>query len=92
MYSLEIIKSINNRAAAKALKSLKARKQSRDCSFCITPKGIVLHSARHRDTVYVHGGSSTYRHLANLLSRLDESGNQSSINQIIERRYSKFAA
>ncbi len=89
MYSLSVIRSINNRAAAKALAP---RKQSRDCSFCITPKGIVLHSARHRDTVYIHGGNSTYRHLANLLPRLAQSGSQSSINKIIERRYRRFAA
>jgi len=89
MYCLQTIISLNNRAAAKALAP---RKQSRDCSFHIGAKGIVLHSARHRDTVYIAASSSIYSKTAGYLRALTRLGNQGKINTTIENFYAKHSS
>jgi hypothetical protein len=89
MYCLEVITSINNRASAR---QLQPKSQSRDCSFHIGKKGIVLHSARHRDTIYIHAESKIYCKTAGYLRALTRLGNQTKINATVEKLYSKYAA
>ncbi|CAB4167264.1 hypothetical protein UFOVP861_12 [uncultured Caudovirales phage] len=89
MYCLEVITSINDRASAR---QLQPKSQSRDCSFHIGKKGIVLHSARHRDTIYIHAESKIYCKTAGYLRALTRLGNQTKINATVEKLYSKYAA
>ena len=89
MYCIEVITSLNNRAAAR---QLQPKIQSRDCSFHIGAKGIVLHSARHRDTVYIAASSSIYCKTAGYLRALTRLGNQAKINSTIEKLYAKHSS
>jgi hypothetical protein len=83
MYSLEVIKSLNNKAATPSAV------QSRDCSVCFSRGGAVIHSARHRDTVFIYGSA---KRIIRKLRDLKESGLQSALNSYIEELYSKYSA
>lgn len=83
MYSLEVIKSLNNRATAPSAV------QSRDCSVCFSRGGAVIHSARHRDTVFVYGSA---KRIIQKLRDLKQSGLQQALNAYIEEIYSKYSA
>lgn len=56
MFSLETIVSMNNRAAQKALRPSETE-TSRHCSYSGNhATGIVLHSAKQRNTVFIQAG------------------------------------
>ncbi len=54
MYSLDVIHSMNARAS----KPVEAE-TTRHCSFVKSATGIVLHSAKHRNTVFIKKGSDS---------------------------------
>ncbi len=81
MYSLDTIIAINNRATRPSAV------QSRDCSVCFSRGGAVIHSARHRDTVFIYGTAP--RILARLRSLRS---NQPALNRYIETLYSRYSA
>jgi len=80
MYCLEVIHSINERAARKGRAP---RQQSRDCSFNVTSRGIILHSASHRDTTFLSGLAAD-----KFVARV-KGLQQSAVNSIIESICSK---
>lgn len=53
MYSLDIIKSLNAKAAAPAEDNF-----SRLCSFTRSAQGVVLHSALKRSTAFLEGNEA----------------------------------
>jgi hypothetical protein len=81
MYSLDTIHALNARATRPSAV------QSRDCSVCFSRGGAVIHSARHRDTVFIYG--SAPRIIARLRSLR---GNQPALNRYIETLYSRYSA
>ena len=81
MYSLDTIIAINARATRPSAV------QSRDCSVCFSRGGAVIHSARHRDTVFIYGTAP--RIIARLRSLR---GNQPALNTYIETLYAKYSA
>jgi hypothetical protein len=97
MYSLEVIKSINNRPAKKSAV------QSRDCSVCFSRGGAVIHSARHRDTVFIYGSAEKIIARLKALSAYDKKlispdmgealakFRQPLLNRYIETIYSRFS-
>lgn len=82
MYCLEVIHSINNR------KPVKSAVAERDCSFVASRGGIVLHSARARDTVFVHPGPRAKRILARLNKLASDPAKRQKLNLYIEKIYS----
>jgi hypothetical protein len=52
MYALDVIVSMNNRAAAGA-KSAANSHLTRESSYCLTRLGVVIHSASLRSTVFI---------------------------------------
>jgi hypothetical protein len=82
MYCLEVIHSINAKAAVKSAVA------NREASYCASKRGIVLHSAIYRDTVFIHAG---YR--ANAFLRIakkhEQAKNKTALNNLIERIYAK---
>ena len=83
MYCLEVIHSINNR------KSVKSAVAERDCSFVRSRGGIVLHSARARDTVFIHPGRYADGVLARLNKLARKPGNRQALNLYIENLYNR---
>jgi hypothetical protein len=81
MYCLQVIKSINNRPAKKS------SVDSRDCSFVASRGGIVLHSARARDTVFIHPGRYAQAVLAKLNKLASSKRNRQALNLYIENLY-----
>lgn len=82
MYSLEVIKSINNR------KHIKSAVAERDCSFVASRGGIVLHRASARDTVFVHPGPYAKRVLTRLNKLAGDPTKRQKLNLYIEEIYS----
>lgn len=83
MYCLEVIHSINNR------KPVKSAVDTRDCSFVASRGGIVLHSARARDTVFVHPGPRAKRVLARLNKLASDPAKRQKLNLYIENLYNQ---
>lgn len=79
MHSLAQINRMNNKAAAKVEDN-----HNRNCSFSQDSDGhIVLHSAKHRNTVYL-GPKAAKHFLKRLAPIADQGANQISINALIE--------
>lgn len=85
MYCLEVIRSINNR------KVVKSAVQERQASYNASASGVVLHSAIHRDTVFIHKGERADSFLR-IVRRYESVGNRAAINALIERIYTKASA
>jgi nucleoside-diphosphate-sugar epimerase len=58
MYCLEVIKSINQTERVKIRDNF-----NRECSWCITPKGAVIHSKSQRSTAYIKANTDGFKHL-----------------------------
>ena len=81
MYCLEVIHAINNR------KAVKTAVAERDCSFVSSRGGIVLHSARARDTVFIHPGRYANAVLAKLNKLASNKSDRQALNLYIENLY-----
>lgn len=75
MHCLEVIRSINNRA------SVPNAVQSRDCSFCQSRTGVVLHSAKLRSTAFLAGP-----HAVRFL-RSASRASRAKLNRLIESQF-----
>lgn len=56
MYSLDVIKSMNARAAQRRPVE---NEITRHCSFCQSSAGVVLHSAKRRSTGFLRGRAAS---------------------------------
>ena len=77
MYCLSGIKSPSYQSPAKhAAPALTAR----DCSFCRSRSGLVLHSAVHRSTVFIYATDPRFPAILRSLKRRTQAGR----NRLIE--------
>ena len=77
MYCLSVIKSPSYQSPAKhAAPAL----TNRDCSYCRSRAGLVLHSAVHRSTVFLSKDSPIFRDTLRKLKRRTQAGR----NRLIE--------
>lgn len=86
MHSLDIIISINKNPIKRGFR--KPSTQSRECSHCTSKQGIVIHSAKCRDTVFVPRDASDFASISRRLDTL--TGDR--YNAFAERTYAKFSA
>lgn len=81
MYCLSVIHTINERESKRQL----AKKNiARDCSFNVTNKGMVLHSAKLRSTIFIPQDSDGYWKLVLDLETLQDRSNKRDLNKVIE--------
>jgi len=88
MYCLEVIHDINSKATKRAIKSAV---QTRDCSYQVSKRGIVIHSAKCRDTVFIQAGERADWFLR-IVRRYEAVKNQAAVNNFIERTYANNCA
>jgi hypothetical protein len=77
MYCLEVLKSASYQNPPKhAAPALTAR----DCSYCRSRSGLVLHSAIHRSTVFIYATDPRFPSILRKLKRRTRAGR----NRLIE--------
>lgn len=77
MYCLEVIRSASFQSPpAKATPALDAR----DCSFHLAKRGLILHSACHRSTVFLPREAPNFKRVLRKLRRRTQAGR----NRLIE--------